>query len=268
MNGESELIVHSGAPSLPSTTDSGLHDLVAMADAKLLHRAAEIREQFRREGTPEKDIYERTGPIDRETGEETTLYYVRREYMANRLTKKLPGWSWMIVDSTTVQFPSNGIVTTKAAYDVVVHGRLICFVTTEEGGRMPVILDAMGGHRVERTDSGGILEAGDAFKAAADDAFKKACEQWGIARDIYRMKEVKRERRIEHRRRAFQAAMKELSNSKAIDDTQRAQELFERMADLISDDNELYLATTQEVKSLLLQVKSLLGQETAEEPDE
>jgi len=268
MNDENEVIVHSSSPSLPSTTDSGLSELVATADAKLLQRAAEIRKQFKQEETPQKDIYERLGPIDKQTGEQITLYYVRREYMADKLTEKLPGWSWMIVNSTTVQFPPNGVITTKAAYDVVVHGRLVCFVTAEDGGRMPVIIDAMGGHRVERTDFGGIMEAGDAFKAAADDAFKKACEQWGIARDIYRVKEIKREKKIERRREALEAAMKELSESQIIDASQKSQELFERMADLAADDNELYSATTQEVKSLLIQVKLLLGQETAEEPDE
>lgn len=249
---DNQLTIQTSESSLPATIESGFPELAASADINLLNEAARIREQFASIKTPEKEIWTRPGPG------ETTLYFVRRDYMARILTEKLPGWSWMIVDRTVVQFPANVLISTKAAYDVVVHGRLICHVTTKDGGRMPIIIDAIGGHRVERTESGGIMEAGDAFKSADDDAFKKACEKWGIARDIYRVKEMKREELIERRKNALLEAMQKLLQTQRIEIKEQVEKLYDRVAELVSDDNLLYKTP---VSPIIEEIQSIIGAE-------
>lgn len=58
---------------------------------------------------------------------------------------------------------------------IVAHVRVTAII-----GDVPVVKDGLGGQTIKRKKNGEIVDLGDEYKGAVSDAFKKACQMFGV----------------------------------------------------------------------------------------
>lgn len=68
---------------------------------------------------------------------------------------------------------------------IVAHVRVTAII---DG--VPIMKDGLGGQTIKRTKQGSIVDLGDEYKGAVSDAFKKACQMFGVGLYLARSEEA------------------------------------------------------------------------------